>query len=100
VPELYDVAVVGAGEPLLRFPMAPVGTSGFADGNMMNQPVLESIRACYLVGCDGADSFVRRRMATGVTDLGFSHDWLIVDLVLADQAGLDSSSCSRSCVPA
>lgn len=118
-----------AGEPLLRFPMAPVGTSGWADGNMMNQPVLEavlaeraaelpglrvhrgveaselvghpdhveltvrgpadgreSIRASYLVGCDGADSFVRRWMGTGVTDLGFCHDWLIVDLVLADQS--------------
>lgn len=118
-----------AGELLLRFPMAPVGTSGFADGNMMNQPVLEavlaeraaelpglrvhrgveasqiferpdhveltvhgpalgreSIRARYLVGCDGADSFVRRRMATGVTDLEFCHDWLIVDLVLADRS--------------
>lgn len=34
-----------AGEPLLRFPMAPVGTSGWADANMMNQPVLESVLA-------------------------------------------------------
>jgi len=37
--------------------------------------------AAWLVGCDGANSFVRGHMQTGLTDLGFFFDWLIVDVV-------------------
>jgi len=39
------------------------------------------IGARWVVGCDGANSFVRRHMGSTVTDLGFFFDWLIVDLV-------------------
>jgi 2-polyprenyl-6-methoxyphenol hydroxylase-like FAD-dependent oxidoreductase len=39
------------------------------------------IRARYVVGCDGANSFVRGHMGTGLTDLGFFYDWLILDVV-------------------
>ena len=39
------------------------------------------IRARYVVGCDGANSFVRSRMGLTATDLGFFFDWLIVDVV-------------------
>jgi flavoprotein hydroxylase len=38
------------------------------------------LTARWIVGCDGANSFVRARMGTGETDLGFSHDWLICDV--------------------
>uniref|UniRef100_A0AAU2VZB4 Bifunctional 3-(3-hydroxy-phenyl)propionate/3-hydroxycinnamic acid hydroxylase n=1 Tax=Streptomyces sp. NBC_00008 TaxID=2903610 RepID=A0AAU2VZB4_9ACTN len=37
------------------------------------------IRARYVIGADGANSFVRSRMTTTVTDLGFFYDWLIID---------------------
>ena len=40
-----------------------------------------SVRARWVVGCDGANSFVRRRIGATVTDLGFFFDWLIVDVV-------------------
>ena len=39
------------------------------------------IRARYVVGCDGANSFVREHMGTGLTDLGFFYDWLILDVI-------------------
>jgi flavoprotein hydroxylase len=35
----------------------------------------------WVIGCDGANSFVRAQMPTGMTDLGFFFDWLIVDVV-------------------
>ncbi len=39
------------------------------------------IGAGWIVGCDGANSFVRRHLGSAVTDLGFFFDWLIVDVV-------------------
>jgi 2-polyprenyl-6-methoxyphenol hydroxylase-like FAD-dependent oxidoreductase len=39
------------------------------------------VRARWVVGCDGANSFVRRRVGATVTDLGFFFDWLIVDVI-------------------
>jgi flavoprotein hydroxylase len=41
----------------------------------------EEIAASWVVGCDGAKSFVRGRLGATVTDLGFFSDWLIVDVV-------------------
>jgi 2-polyprenyl-6-methoxyphenol hydroxylase-like FAD-dependent oxidoreductase len=38
-------------------------------------------RSRYAVGCDGANSFVRRHLDPAVTDLGFFFDWLIVDVI-------------------
>lgn len=37
--------------------------------------------APWVIGCDGANSFVRTHMPTEMTDLGFFYDWLIVDVV-------------------
>jgi flavoprotein hydroxylase len=40
------------------------------------------VTAAWVIGCDGANSFVRSHMPTEMTDLGFFYDWLIVDVVL------------------
>lgn len=42
---------------------------------------VETVRARYVVGCDGANSTVRDLLGIGVVDLGFFFDWLIVDLI-------------------
>ena len=42
---------------------------------------VRDVEARYAVGCDGANSFVRRWMRTPVEDLGLAYDWLTVDLV-------------------
>jgi 2-polyprenyl-6-methoxyphenol hydroxylase-like FAD-dependent oxidoreductase len=39
------------------------------------------VTAKYLVGCDGANSFVREQMGSGLHDLGFFYDWLILDVI-------------------
>ena len=41
----------------------------------------ETIRARYVVGCDGANSTVRSLLGIDVTDLGYFFDWLILDMV-------------------
>jgi 2-polyprenyl-6-methoxyphenol hydroxylase-like FAD-dependent oxidoreductase len=41
----------------------------------------KTVRARYVVGCDGANSTVRSLLGTEMTDLDFSHDWLVVDVV-------------------
>jgi len=42
------------------------------------------VTASWVVGCDGANSTVRERMGIDVTDLGFSYDWLLCDVVLTE----------------
>ena len=47
------------------------------------------VRARFAVGCDGANSTVRGLAGIPVRDLGFFHDWLIVDAVLHEPRVFD-----------
>ncbi|MGY4254041.1 3-(3-hydroxy-phenyl)propionate hydroxylase [Bradyrhizobium sp. USDA 4516] len=44
------------------------------------------IRARYLVGCDGANSFVRKQLGIGLDDLAFDEWWMVVDTLTSDPA--------------
>jgi 2-polyprenyl-6-methoxyphenol hydroxylase-like FAD-dependent oxidoreductase len=52
-------------------------------------PAGDTVRARFAVGCDGANSTVRGLVVAPVHDLGFFYDWLIVDVVLADDRVFD-----------
>ena len=48
-----------------------------------------TFRGRYVVGADGANSFVRSRMDVTTTDLGFEFDWLIVDMLLHEPLAVE-----------
>ncbi|MFE0678553.1 bifunctional 3-(3-hydroxy-phenyl)propionate/3-hydroxycinnamic acid hydroxylase [Streptomyces sp. NPDC058867] len=58
-----------------------------------------TVRARYVVGADGANSFVRERMDVSVSDLGFYFDWLILD-VIEDEPRTWSPMNRQACDPA
>jgi len=43
-------------------------------------PGATQVRAAYVIGCDGASSFVRRHLGIAWQSLGYDHDWLVVDI--------------------
>jgi 3-(3-hydroxy-phenyl)propionate hydroxylase len=46
------------------------------------------VRARYVIGCDGAASFVRKAAGIGLSDLGFDEPWLVIDALVRDASRL------------
>jgi 2-polyprenyl-6-methoxyphenol hydroxylase-like FAD-dependent oxidoreductase len=47
------------------------------------------VRSRYVVGADGANSFVREELGIGVVDLGFQENWAVYDLMPFAPLGLE-----------
>lgn len=41
-----------------------------------------TLRAKYLIGCDGSSSFVRRQLRTPIEDLAFDEWWVVIDALI------------------
>jgi 2-polyprenyl-6-methoxyphenol hydroxylase-like FAD-dependent oxidoreductase/catechol 2,3-dioxygenase-like lactoylglutathione lyase family enzyme len=48
-----------------------------------------TVRARYVIGCDGANSFVRAASGIAFEDQGFAEKWLVIDLLPNDVGDLD-----------
>ncbi|HET7103911.1 MAG TPA: bifunctional 3-(3-hydroxy-phenyl)propionate/3-hydroxycinnamic acid hydroxylase [Terracidiphilus sp.] len=59
------------------------------------------MEAKYVIACDGASSTVRRLLNIALEDLGFDEPWLVVDLMVNDEAiARLPSVCAQYCEPA
>jgi 3-(3-hydroxy-phenyl)propionate hydroxylase len=58
-----------------------------------------TVSARYLLGCDGANSFVRRQLGIGHEDLAFDEWWMVVDVRLTHPVELPQK-CIQYCWPA
>ena len=54
------------------------------DGVLVEYGSGKQIRARYAVACDGANSPTRKVFEIGWQDLGYNHDWLVVDVKTKD----------------
>ena len=88
----------------LRFSSEVVAVS-----NPKGPPILEvkeagaepsqSVRCGYVVGCDGAGSFMRQEMSINLEDLGFNEPWLVLDILLTEDVNLPETNI-QFCDPA
>jgi 3-(3-hydroxy-phenyl)propionate hydroxylase len=58
-----------------------------------------ALRAAFVLGCDGASSFVRGAVGIDWLSLGYDQDWLVVDIVQGPEARLPLSTM-QVCDPA
>src|SRR5471032_2646858 len=74
---------------------------GKMDGNVwVPTGETRTVRARYVVGADGANSFVRKSERIAFEDLGFQEDWLVIDLKPNEGVKLDVPDIGQWCNPA
>lgn len=59
----------------------------------------QTVRARYVIGADGANSFVRQSLGVDWQDLGFQEDWLVIDLQPNPGVELDVPDIGQWCNP-
>ncbi|MGP0090232.1 MAG: bifunctional 3-(3-hydroxy-phenyl)propionate/3-hydroxycinnamic acid hydroxylase [Xanthobacteraceae bacterium] len=62
------------------------------------RPVSRVLNARYLLGCDGANSFVRKQLGLSLEDLAFDEPWMVVDVKLQRPVDLPQK-CVQYCWP-
>jgi 3-(3-hydroxy-phenyl)propionate hydroxylase len=89
------------GKADIFLPARAVGFEQDADGVSLTveaDGTTRSIRARYLVGCDGANSMTRKALGITLDDLAFDEWWMVVDAFAADLAKRPDK-CFQYCWP-
>ncbi|WP_321814870.1 MULTISPECIES: bifunctional 3-(3-hydroxy-phenyl)propionate/3-hydroxycinnamic acid hydroxylase [unclassified Paraburkholderia] len=69
------------------------------DGKVTRSGETQTVKAKYVIGADGANSFVRKTVGIDFEDLGFQEDWLVIDLKPHDGVKLDVPDIGQWCNP-
>ncbi len=80
---------------LRSFDQDPEGVTAIVDGP--EGP--ETVRARWMVACDGAKSPVREALGIGLDDFGFDEPWLVIDALVSDPSRLPAANL-QICDPA
>jgi 3-(3-hydroxy-phenyl)propionate hydroxylase len=83
-----------------RLGVEVVALTARGDGVRLTLSDQTMIDAAWVVGCDGARSFVRRTLGIRLDDLDFDEPWLVVDLVVRGDAPLLPDRALQICDPA
>jgi 2-polyprenyl-6-methoxyphenol hydroxylase-like FAD-dependent oxidoreductase len=67
--------------------------------NIRNNRKDSSIYCKYLIGCDGANSFVRKCIKAKLIDFGFDQDWIVVDAHTTKQIDISIDEAKQICDP-
>lgn len=70
------------------------------DGKVTRSGETQTVKAKYVIGADGANSFVRKSCNIAFEDLGFQEDWLVIDLKPDEGVTLDVPDIGQWCNPA
>ncbi len=74
--------------------MVRAGIGRFAEVDVRlgsESPALDELigLADWVVACDGASSSIRNQLGIPLVDLGYQHDWLVVDIMLRPEANVE-----------
>ncbi len=69
------------------------------DGKVTRSGETQTVKAKYVIGADGANSFVRKSCGMAFEDLGFQEDWLVIDLKPHEGVKLDVPDIGQWCNP-
>ena len=67
--------------------------------NIRNNGKYSSIYCKYLVGCDGANSFVRKYIKATLIDFDFDQDWIVIDAHTTGQIDISKDEVKQICDP-
>ena len=67
--------------------------------NIRNNRKDSSIYCKYLIGCDGANSFVRKYIKAKLVDFGFDQDWIVIDAHTTKQIDISKDEAKQICDP-